>query len=92
MSKNKVKAKGFVELQEAIGYLENILQGMKDGRVVVNQGDQSVTFQAADAMEMEIEAKHKDGKQELSLELKWRERQHVGGMEGLTISSQEASA
>ncbi len=92
MNKNKVKAKGSVELQEAIGYLENILQGMKDGRVVVNRGDQSVTFQPADAMDMEIEAKHKDGEQELSLELKRRERRHVGEMEGLTISSQEGSA
>jgi len=92
MSKNKVKAKGTIELQRAIGYLEDILQGMKEGKVVVHHGDQSVAFHPVDAVEMEIEAEHEDGKQELSLELKWRESPRFREMTGLTISSQESRA
>ena len=92
MIKDKVKAKGTVELQRAISYLEDILQGMKEGRVVVNHDGQAVTFNPADAVEMEIEAEHKDGKQELSFELKCRESPHFREMTGLTISSEESRA
>jgi amphi-Trp domain-containing protein len=56
MTKNQVKARGTVEFQRGAGYLEGILEGMKNGRIVVRQGDQSVTFRHVDALEMEIEA------------------------------------
>lgn len=78
MTKNKVEAKGTVEFQRAIGYLEDILEGMKNGRVVVRQGDQTVTFRPVDAVEMEIEAKEKDNKQKLSVEMTWRESPTYG--------------
>jgi amphi-Trp domain-containing protein len=90
MTKNKVKAKGTVEFRRAVGYLEDVLEGMKNGRIVVRQGDQSVTFRHVDALEMEIEAKEKAGKQELSMEMTWREPPHVGEMAGLTITSEES--
>ena len=92
MTKNKMKAKGTVELQRAIGYLEDILEGMKNGRVVMHRGDQSITFHPVDAVEMEIEAKEKEGKQELSVEMTWRESPHMREMAGLTISSGESKS
>jgi len=88
MTKNKMKAKGTVELQRAIGYLEDILEGMKNGNVVMHRGDQSITFRPVEAVEMEIEAKEKEGKQELSVEMTWRESAHAEKMGGLTISSE----
>jgi amphi-Trp domain-containing protein len=90
MTKNKVEAKGTVEFDRAIGYVEDILEGMKNGRIVVRQGDRTVTFHSVDNVEMEIEAKEKDGKQKLCLEMIWRERAHAGEMGGLTISSEES--
>ncbi|MGO9566760.1 MAG: amphi-Trp domain-containing protein [Desulfomonilaceae bacterium] len=90
MPKNKVEAEGTVELQRAIGYVEDILEGMKNGRIVVRQGDQTVTFRPVDGVEMEIQAKEKEGKQELSVEMTWRESTHVREMAGLTISSEES--
>jgi amphi-Trp domain-containing protein len=90
MTKNRVEAKGTVEFDRAIGYLEDILKGMKNGRIVVHQGDRSVTFRHVDALEMEIKAKEKDGKQKFSMEMKWREHSHVGELGGLTISSEES--
>jgi amphi-Trp domain-containing protein len=92
MTKNKMKVKGSVELQRAIGYLEDILEGMKNGKVVMHRGDQSITFHPVDAVEMEIEAKEKEGKQELSVEMTWRESVHAGEMGGLTISSEESKS
>ncbi len=90
MTKNKVEAKGNVELDRAIGYLEDILEGMKSGRIVVRQGDRTVTFHPVESVEMEIEAKEKDGKQKFSVEMTWKEHAHAGEMGGLTISSEEA--
>ena len=92
MTKNKVEAKGTVEFQRVIGYPEDILEGMKNGNVVVRRGDQSITFHPIDAVEMEIEAKEKDGKQELSVEMTWRESAHAGEMGRLTISSEESKS
>src|SRR5512139_3563779 len=88
MNKNKMKAKGTVELQRAIGYLEDILEGMKHGKIVMHRGDQSITFHSVEAMEIEIKAKEKEGKQELSVEMTWRESALAGEMGDLTISSE----
>ena len=65
---------------------------MKNGRVVMHRGDQSITFHPVDAVEMEIEAKEKEGKQELSVEMTWRESPHMREMAGLTISSGESKS
>jgi amphi-Trp domain-containing protein len=89
MTENKMKAKGTVELQRVIGYLEGILEGMKNCRVLMHRGDQSITFHPVDTVEMEIKAKEKEGKQELSVEMTWRESPHVREMAGLTISPEE---
>jgi amphi-Trp domain-containing protein len=78
--------------RKAMGYLEDILEGMKNGRIVMHRGDQSITFHPVDAVEMEIEAKEKEGKQELSVEMTWRESAHAGEMGGLTISSEESKS
>jgi amphi-Trp domain-containing protein len=73
-----------------IGYLEDILEGMKRGRVAMHQGDQSITFHPVDAVEMDTKAKVKEGKQRSSVEMTWRESPHVGEMAGLTGSSEES--
>jgi amphi-Trp domain-containing protein len=91
MTKNKLKAKGTLELKRAIGYLEDTLEGMKSGRVVVRMGDQTVTFHPVDKVEMEIGAKEKDGKQKFSMEMTWREHAHAREMAGLTISSEKSN-
>lgn len=90
MTKNKVDAKGTVGLDKAIGYLEDILEGMKNGRIVVRQGDRIVTFQPVNDVEMEIEAKEKDGRQKFSMEMTWSEHARARELSGLSISSEES--
>jgi hypothetical protein len=66
MTKNKMKAKGIVELQSVIGYPEGILEGMKNCRVLMHRGDQSIRFHPVDTVEMEIKAKENKGRTKVS--------------------------
>ncbi|HMK34688.1 MAG TPA: amphi-Trp domain-containing protein [Desulfomonilaceae bacterium] len=89
MQKHKVKAKGIVEMSEAIHYLEEILHSMKNRRIFVERGAERIELIPGDTAELEFEAGHKDGKQELSLEFKWKERLESGRKVDLKISSRE---
>ncbi len=94
MNKEKIKAKGIVESRQAIALFEEILNLMKEGGAHFEHEGQSVDLTAGDAAEMEIEIKHKDGKQKLEFELEWKEGLHLGGASeditsGLKVSSKK---
>lgn len=90
MSKQKVKAKGTVEMEEVISYLEELLNSMKSGRVTLERGGDQIALTTGSAAELEIEAEQEEGKQELSFELKWKEGLESGRKFDLKISSEEA--
>lgn len=95
MSKEKIKAKGIVESDRAIALFEEILTLMKEGGAHFEHDGQSIDLTAGEAAEVEIEVKHKDGKQKLELELVWKDGLHMGGtveetMLGLKVSSKKA--
>jgi amphi-Trp domain-containing protein len=85
--KNKVKTTGTVELQRAIGYLEEMLEKLKSGDLIISHGENSVAFRPKETVELEIEAKEKDGKQKFSFEMKWKEGLQPCEMESFSMSS-----
>ena len=87
--KNKVKATGTVEFQRAITYLEELLEKLKAGDLVLSHGENSVVFHPKEAVELEIEAKEKDGKQKFSFEMSWKEGLRADEMPDFSISSAE---
>jgi amphi-Trp domain-containing protein len=87
--KHEVKASGIVDRDHIIGYVENFLSSLKQGRVVVNCGEEHMTLYLPERVELEIEAEQEDGKHELSLELSWRDHMHAREIKDLRISSQE---
>jgi amphi-Trp domain-containing protein len=88
MNKQKVKAKGTVGMDEVIGYLEDILNGMKSGRLSMDRGGEQIVLTPRSDAEVEIEAERKEGKQELSFEFKWKDRIESGRKLDLKISSE----
>jgi amphi-Trp domain-containing protein len=70
--KEKFKVRGTAGMQEIIHQLEGLLHGMKTGKIQMRQADMEMEFVPAEIAKFEIEAEVKDGKRELSIELKWK--------------------
>jgi amphi-Trp domain-containing protein len=71
ISKRKVKHKANLEFQTALDYLQQIVDTARDGNFVVETDGNSVNLTPGDAVDLEIKAKEKDGRQSLSFELSW---------------------
>jgi len=56
---------------EVVNYLELLIKSLKDGKIVIEQGDVFVSLTPADVVEVEIEAKQKKRKAKLSIEFSW---------------------
>ena len=62
---------------------------LKSGKIVIERNGQYVSMAAPDLMNMEISAKEKKDKNELSIELSWRKEPFVPDIAPLTITSEE---
>lgn len=91
MSKKKeVSTKALMERKQVTAYLQDLINCMNDGKLVIQQGSESVTLSPSDIVEVEVEASQKKEKEKFSLELSWKTTpQIVPGTAGLTISSDE---
>lgn len=84
----KVSLKQHMATEDAIRYLEDLVQAYKDGKIVVEQGENVVSIEPGADVAVEVGAKQKDGKAKFSLELAWRTPQGGEGEE-VRISSEE---
>jgi amphi-Trp domain-containing protein len=71
--KMKMEAKGIVDRDTMLGYLEQIVHNLKSGNLSFEHGDSKFEFTAGDTIKFEIEAEKSDRKQELKLEFTWKE-------------------
>lgn len=71
METNKVELKQNQKIQEVVAYLEGLLNGFKNGKIVIEQGDSFVCLEPADQVAVEVSAKKKKDKEKFSLELSW---------------------
>ncbi len=72
MSKNELSLKGTVDLERAIGYLEDLIASLKAGTVHIQQGDKGLTIHPRDVVDLEVEVEQKKAKEKFTLELAWR--------------------
>lgn len=59
MSKDKIELKRRVESKDVLSYLQALVDSFKKGRIVVEQGEQSVILNPPSVVTLEIEAKQK---------------------------------
>ncbi len=69
--KQKVSIEQHMAYADAVAYLEALLRGFKEGRIVVERGGEAVVLTPPQNVNVEIEARRKGDKQKFSLELEW---------------------
>ncbi|HEU6437819.1 MAG TPA: amphi-Trp domain-containing protein [Nitratidesulfovibrio sp.] len=69
--KQKVSIEQHMAYADAVAYLEALLKGFREGRIVVERGGESVVLTPPQSVNVEIEARRKGDKQKFSLELEW---------------------
>jgi len=89
MEKNKVSFRQSMETADAVKMLQDLVNSVKAGKIVVEQGDAFVSMDPAEKVDVEIEAKQKKGKGELSIELSWRDARPAEEEASLKISATE---
>jgi amphi-Trp domain-containing protein len=86
--KVKVEFESTMELDQAISYLEGLLDGLKSGTVHVERDTESVTLHPHDPVTLQVEAKQKEKKESFEIAVKWY-RVPEADATGLTISDEE---
>lgn len=89
MEKTKVSFRQAMESQDAVKILEDLVKSLKAGKIVVEQGEEFISMDPAGKVDVEIEAKQKKDKGELSIELSWKLAQAEEAKDPLKISSKE---
>ncbi len=92
MSEEKIKATGIMKSERAIAFFEEILNHVKEGGIFFEHDGRSIQLVPGEAVEMEIKAKHKDGKQKLEFELVWKDDLHLREMSEESMSGVKVSA
>ncbi len=59
-------------MEKAIEYLENILSGLKKGKVFIQQGDEIVELTPDKTVEIEVEAKQKKHGEKITVKISWK--------------------
>lgn len=77
MSREEMKVKVNGQKNEIISYLESMVQSLKEGTVVVQQDEQFITLKPAETLSLKIEGERKGKKDELKIELSWKNQEEV---------------
>ena len=68
--KQSIEFSSELETQAAADHLEALAKGLRDGRVLIESGDRSVSLEASRSVNLELEAKTNPGKGKSSVEIK----------------------
>lgn len=71
-SGTKVEIEGAMDLSQAISYLEDVLNSLKEGVIRVETGDEMVMLRPSQAVDFEMSASQKKDKEKFSLKLSWK--------------------
>lgn len=71
-SGTKVEIEGAMDLNQAISYLEDVLNSMKEGVIRVETGDEMVMLRPSQAVDFEMSASQKKDKEKFSFKLSWK--------------------
>ena len=87
-SKKTLSIKDKLECSQVVTCLENILAGIKAGTLCIQQGEEFVTLKPQSAVDVEIEATVKKGKEKFVIELTWRSEREEKDKELRILSSE----
>ena len=68
----KIKFKNEMDTEEAVVYLEAIVDGLKRGHLLLQQGPEKLELKPQGKMKVEIKASRKEEKERFSFELSWK--------------------
>lgn len=86
MKDKKIKVAGVMALSEAVNHLENLLASLKEGLVVLESGQESMTLCPPPVVDLEIAVAQKKDKEKFKLELSWQTGERARGNLDLNIS------
>lgn len=89
MSKKEVKLKGIMDPEQIVSYLEDLVGSLKQGKICVQQGEQFVTLNPDQAINLEVKASVKKGKEKFVMELSWRKEETAEDDQEMRISPDE---
>lgn len=78
-SGTKVEIEGAMDLGQAISYLKDVLNSLKEGVIRVEAGDDIVMLRPSQAVDFEMSASQKKDREKFSLKLSWK--QPKGGIQ-----------
>lgn len=77
MGKDKLKIEGMVSRKQAIGRLEELLESLRNGVIHFQFGEDTLTLNPPDVLDLELKAAKKKKEQKISLELSWESQDPV---------------
>ncbi len=72
MEYNEVRVESDLELGQAISYLEDIVAGLKSGRLCVQHEEDELTLAPQRTVSVSIKARQKKDKESVNLKISWR--------------------
>jgi amphi-Trp domain-containing protein len=73
MKKNEVTVKCKLEADAVADLLSDMVNSLRDGKVVIQKGSSFVALKPVGLIELELEAAEKKGKQKIEIHLSWKE-------------------
>jgi amphi-Trp domain-containing protein len=89
MKKDKITQHEKAERQEVAGYLEALLNSLRNGKIVVEQNGNFISLHLPEILEIEIEARQKKEKSSFTIEISWKEPETYDEKTKIKISSEE---
>jgi amphi-Trp domain-containing protein len=74
MGKKEVELKQKLEIERAIEIIENLLAGIKKGKLFIQHGDKVVEITTEKNVKLEVEAEQKKDKEKISIKLSWSKK------------------
>ena len=71
MKDSNIKLKNRLEREQAVAYLMDIVNSLKEGRICVEKAGQSLSFSVPSSVNVEIRARQKEHKESISLKMGW---------------------
>lgn len=89
MKDSKLSHQERMKREDLITYLEDLTRSIRDGRIVIEKSGRFLSLVLPSTVQMELEAKTKKDKGELSIEISWKNEIEVPSSSVLRISSVE---
>ena len=87
MGKQEISMEKTMTTKDVIAYLEQVVEGLKNGQLIVQKDDRILLLNPPAIMEVEVEAKQKKNKEKFSLELSWKTDMETESGDSLIIGS-----